>query len=581
VGSPNPVAQPPTKATVGLTVLRQYRPVWLRGDVFAGLTVGALLITQCMAYAPLAGLPPSVAFHAVLVALPVYAMLGTSRHLVVGPDPGTAAVAGAGLAAVATVGSQDYLEAAAALAIMVGFVLVLAGLLRLGFVAALLSRPALIGYLTGLGAILLVGQASKLVGIPIEAEHTVAKVGEIFVGLGEIEPATAAMGLGTLALILGLKYTAKGLPAAVIGVVAATLVAWVFSLGDHGIAVVGNIDADVGLPALPGIPIRDWGALVPTAIAVAVLGYADSFLTAKGVAGKQGYDLDADQELTGLGVANVAAGAFQGMPVASTGSGTAAASAAGGVTQVTFLFAGALVLAGILFLGPVIERIPSAALAAVVTSAAIGLLEIPGFRLLWRESRLEFLLALATFAAVIVFDVLAGILISIGLGLLISLVRVARPHDAILGRSADLGGWVDAGDHDTTAEEGLLVYRFDAPLFFVNAAWFAERVAKALVENPGEERWVVLDFEGVGSVDTTATEVLAVLVDDLHRHGATVVGLSRANSHSLERLRRAGLLEPTGPLRVFPTINGAVRAFRDEQDRRPSGDDVTGPSGSG
>ncbi|MBK9178708.1 MAG: SulP family inorganic anion transporter [Acidimicrobiales bacterium] len=564
MASPHPAVRPPVEATAGLAVLRQYRPAWLRGDLFAGLTIGALLITQCMAYAPLAGLPPSAAFHAVLVALPVYALVGTSRHLVVGPDPGTAAVAGAGLAAVATVGSDDYLAAAAALGLMVGVVLVLAGLLRLGLVADLLSRPALIGYLTGLGVILLVGQVPKLLGIPVDAETTVAKVGEILTSLGEIDPATAAMGLGTLALILGLKYSMKGLPAAVIGVVAATVVAWVFSLDEHGIGLVGDFDADVGLPALPGIPIQDWGALVPTAIAVAVLGYADSFLTAKGVAGKQGYDLDADRELTGLGAANVAAGAFQGMPVASTGSGTAAASAAGGVTQVTFLIAAALVLAGILFLGPVIERIPSAALAAVVTSAAVGLFEIPGFRLLWRESRLEFLLALATFAAVIVFGVLAGILISIGLGLLIALVRVARPHDAILGRSADLDGWVDADDYDTTAEEGLLVYRFDAPLFFVNASRFAERVEEVLEENPGEERWVVLDFEGVGSVDTTATEVLAGLADDLRRHGVEVVGLARANGHSLDRLRRAGLLEPGGPFRVFPTINGAVRAFQDE-----------------
>lgn len=562
MGPPNSVVQPPPKATLGITVLRRYQIGWLRGDLFAGLTIGALLITQCMAYAPLAGLPPNTAFHAVLVALPVYALFGTSRHLVVGPDPGTAAVAGAGLAAVATVGSQEYIEAAAALAIMVGIVLVVAGSLRLGFVADLLSRPALIGYLTGLGAVLLVGQIPKLVGTPVTADHTLAKVRDILTGLGEIELVTAVMGLGTLGLILGLRYWTKGLPAAVIGVVTATLVAWLFSLEDHGLALVGNIDADVPMLALPGIPLDDWGALVPTAIAVAVLGYADSVLTAKGVAGKQGYSLDADREFTGLGVANVAAGAFQGMPVASTGSGTAAASAAGGVTQATFLVASALVLAGLVVLGPVIERIPSAALAAVVCSAAIGLFEIPGFRLLWRESRLEFLLAIVTFGAVIVFDVLIGILISIGLGLLISLVRVARPHDAILGRSVDLDGWVDADDYDTTAEDGLLVYRFDAPLFFVNATRFAERVLEMLERNPGEERWVVLDFEGVGSVDTTATDVLAALVGDLHRDGVEVVCLSRANTHSLDRLRRAGLLEPVGPLRVFPTINGAVRAFR-------------------
>lgn len=284
---------PPASATMGWRHLRHYRLAWLKGDLPAGLTIGALLVTQCMAYAPLADLPPSAAFHAVIVALPVYALLGTSRHLVVGPDPGTAAVAGAGLASVAAVGSAAYLESAAVLGVLVGVVLLVAGLLKLGFVAHLLSRPALVGYLTGLGATLLVGQVPKLTGIPFESESFFGRLADLAGNLGELDPATAAMGLGTLAFILTIKQVAPGVPAAVVGVVAATAVTAVFSLDEHGVTLVGDIDADLAFFTIPTVDAHVWGALVPTAIAVAVLGYADSFLTAKGVAGKRGYRLDA------------------------------------------------------------------------------------------------------------------------------------------------------------------------------------------------------------------------------------------------------------------------------------------------
>jgi MFS superfamily sulfate permease-like transporter len=462
------------------------------------------------------------------------------------------------------VGTGEYVEAAAALGILVGVVLIVAGLLRFGFVADLLSRPALIGYMTGLGFTLLVSQAGKLLAVPQPSEGTIGKIGDLFEGLGDLDPATAGVGVGSLVLILVLRRTTPGLPASVVGLVVASVVVALFSLDDDGVALVGAIDADLGTPALPGIPADDWMALVPTAIAVAVLGFADSFLAAKGVASTHGYALDADRELTGLGAANLAAGAVQGMPVASTGSGTAAASSGGGNTSGLFLVATAVVVLAIVAFGSVIERIPSAALAAVVAAAAISLMDLPGFRRLWQESRLEFLQAVVTFGAVVLFDVLVGIEVSIAIGILIAIVRVARPHDAILGSSADLDGWVDAEDYETTTEEGLLVYRFDAPLFFVNANRFAERVLRAMDDNPGDERWVVLDFEGISDVDTTATEALQALCTDLARRNVELVGITRANTHSLDRLRRAELLAPRGPLRVFPTINSAVRAFRED-----------------
>jgi sulfate permease, SulP family len=558
--------RPSPEATLGWQVIRGYQPRWLRGDLAAGVTIGALLVTQCMAYAPLAGLPPNAAFHAVLVALPVYAALGTSRHLVVGPDPGTAAVAGTGLASVAAVSTTEYLEAAAALAILAGVALTIAGLLRLGFVAQLLSRPALIGYLTGLGMVLLVGQIPALTGVPFDSQHVLERIGDLGVSVDQLDGATTAMGAGTLALILVTKRIAPTWPAAVFGVVIATVAAAAFSLDEHGVALVGAINADVGFPAVPGIPIEDWGALVPTAVAVAVLGYADSFLTARGIAGKQQYALDPNQELTGLGAANLVAGGCQGMPVSSTGSGTAAAAAAGGITQATFLIAALLVLLVIVAIPGAIEAIPRAALAAVVVSAALSLLEIAGFRALWRESRTEFALACATFLAVLAFDVLAGILISIALGLLIALARISRPHDAVLADAKHLDGWVDTDAYSgTTSEPGLLVYRFDAPLFFANAERYAQRLQRALDEYEGTERWVVLDFEGVGSVDSTATETLATLCRSLTAQGVEVLAVARANTLALRHLARAGLVEPEGTIRVFPTINAAVRTFRTGQ----------------
>ncbi|MCU0261620.1 MAG: SulP family inorganic anion transporter [Ilumatobacteraceae bacterium] len=552
----------PRVATPGWRLLRGYQRSWLRGDLFAGLTVGALVITHCMAYAPLAGLPPSAAFHAVVVALPVFALLGTSRHLAIGPDPGTASIAGAGLLTVAAAGTDEYLAAAAALGLMVGLVLVVAGLLRFGFVADLLSRPALIGYMSGLGVTLLVSQLRPLLGVTVEADDTVGRVVDVLGALDEVGATTAAVGLGTLALILVLRRYLRTLPGSVIGLAIATVVVWLAGLDEHGVALVGPIDADLAPPALPGIPLDDWFALVPTALGLAVLGFADSFLAAKGVAARHDYRLDADRELSGLGAANLAAGAFQGMPVASTGSGTAAASAAGGRTSGLFVVAAAFVVLAIVALDPVIERIPSAGLAAVVAAAAINLVDVAGFRALWRESRLELLLAGVTFGSVVLFDVLVGIQVSIVLGLVIAIARMARPHDAILGSSETLDGWVDADTYETAAEPGLLVYRFDAPLMFVNATRFSERLLAALDENPGEERWVVLDFEGVGSVDTTATDALRELLDELDQRGVEVVGVARANRGSLDRLRRSDLLEPAGRLRVFPTINGAVRAFR-------------------
>jgi high affinity sulfate transporter 1 len=543
--------------------LARYERSWWRGDLAAGLTVGALLITQCMAYAPLAGLPPAAAFHAAIVGIPIYALLGSSRHLAIGPDPGTALLAATGLASVAAVGTGEYLAAAAALGVLVGVVLVVAGLLRFGFVADLLSKPALVGYLTGLGVTLLIGQLGKLTGIPVTADDVFGRIADVVTGIGEASVITAVMGVGTLVLILVMKRLVPTVPAALIGVVLALVITWVFGLEDHGITVVGSIDADLPSFAWPSIPAADWAALVPTALGVALVGYADSILTARGVAAKHGDALDADAELRGLGVANVVAGFSRGMPLSSTGSGTAALSSAGGRTSLAGVIAATFVAVGLVAFPGVLERIPQPALAAVVAAAAIGLIDRAGFLDVWRVSRAETGLAAATLASVVLFDVLVGVLVSVVLGVVIALSRIARPHDAVLGNAEDLDGWVDLDAHPGSVTlPGLLVYRFDAPLFFANAGRYVARVRQVLEENPGEERWVVLDFEGVGSVDSTALDALRDLTTALTALGVQVIAVTRANEVVVDRLGRAALLVPTGLIVEYPTINAAVRAFR-------------------
>jgi len=554
----------------GLARLRRYERGWLRGDLVAGLTVGALLITQCMAYAPIAGLPPSAALRGAIIGIPVYAFLGSSRHLAIGPDPGTATLAAAGLAAVAVAGTDQYLQAGAVLAVLVGVILLAASVLRFGFLADLLSRPALVGYLAGLGASLLVSQLGKLLGVAVTSDGFFARIGDVASGLDHLGGATATMGLASLTSILVLKRLVPRVPAALVVVVLALALTWVFDLDQHGIAVVGSIDASLPSFHLPGLPADDWLRLVATAAGIALVGYADSILTARGVADKHHDRLDANRELSGLGAANLVAGLCRGMPLSSTGSGTAAMSSAGGNSSLGGIVAASFVALGLVAFPAVLEGIPMPALAAVVSAAAIGLVDTEALRDLWRVSRAELLVAVVTAAGVVLFDVLVGVLVSVVLSVVIAISRMTRPHDAVLGHAAHLDGWVDVAAYpDAVTEEGLVVYRFDAPLLFTNADRYCERVLDALASQPGDERWLVLDFEGIGSIDATAVAALRRLVTDVHREGVEVIALARANHDALDRLGRAGLLQPTGTLVVVPTINAAVRGFRESGGAEP------------
>lgn len=547
----------------GVAVFRGYERAWWRGDVVGGLTVGAMLVPQSMAYAELAGLPPESGFYAVLGALVVYALFGTSRHLGVGPEPGTALLAAAGVGALAGGDPTRYAALMAALAITVAAVCLVAAALRLGFVAAALSKPVLVGYITGVGLTLISSQLGGLLGLSVEADRLFPRFAEVITELGSVHGSTFAVGAASLAMILVLRRFAPQLPGGLIAVTAASIVVALANLDEHGIGLVGALPQGLPAPAVPDVTMADFGQLLPVAAGIALVGFTDNLLTARSIAARRRQQIDPNQELLALGLTNLVSGLSKGFPVSSSASRTAVPASLGSATQLVSIIAAGFVVLSLTVARPLLEHIPRAALAAVIVAAAIAILDVQGFRSLWRINREEALLAAAAAAGVVIFDVLIGVVIAVVLSTLVALAHVARPHDAVLGDVPDLDGWVDIDAHrGAVTEPGLVVYRFDAPLFFVNAGRFCERVEQVLAENPGEEEWLVLDFEGVGALDSTAADALADLLERLQGSGVAVIGVARANDRVLALLGRAALLAPLGPLEVYPTINAAVRAYR-------------------
>lgn len=545
------------RSLVGLVRSGDYRRSWLRPDVLAGVTVAAMLVPQAMAYAELGGLPPSAGFRAAIVALPIYALIGTSRHLGVGPEPGTAILAAAAAAELAGGDSARYAALMAAIAGLVGLIALAAGVFRLGFVADLLSKPVLVGYITGVGLTLLTSQLAAITDVTIDVDHPFARVGQFVARLDQIDGTTFSIGLSTLLVILLLRRFRPTWPGALIGLGGSMLAVAVFDLEA---AIVGDIETALRTPALPDVGWSDVTSLFPAAAGVALIGYTDNILTARSISTKQGYDVDADRELLALGAMNAAGSVMGGFPMSSSASRSFVPTTIGSKSQLSSLVTFATVI-GLLFVGrSVLAEIPRAGLAAVIVAAAFAVIDIDGFRRIAALSRTEAGLAGVTCLAVIGVDLLTGVLVAIGLSMLLTLGRVARPHDAILGAGVGLDGWIDVDD-GAQPLGGLLVYRFDGPLFFANGEYYLNRVRAALDANPGPETTVVLDMEGIGSVDTTAVDHLADLVDELEARGM-IVGIARANHEVLGFLTNAGLIARLGPERVFPTINAAVHEHR-------------------
>ena len=549
-------------AAPGLAQFRGYRRSWLRGDVMAGLTVAAYLVPQGMAYATLAGLAPVAGLWASLLPLLIYAVLGSSRYLSAGPESSTALMTASALAPLAAGDSGRYAMLAAALAGLVGVLCVAAGLLRLGFIADLLSRPVLIGYMAGVALIMVAGQLGRLTGTTVTGDGFIAEVRSLAHALPNVHWPTLALSAAVLAALLVLARIVPRAPGPFIAVALASAAVAVFSLDRHGIGVIGAVPEGLPPVGLSSVPLSDLATLAAASGGVALVAFSDSVLNARVFAARKGETIDANAELRALGLCNMGSAVCHGFPVSSSASRTALGELAGARTQMYSLVALSLLLAVMLFAHGLLATFPTAALGAMVVYAAVRLIDIAAFRRLAKFRRSELILALLTACAVLIFGVLYGVLAAVGLSILDLLRRVARPHDSVLGFVPGVAGMHDIADYpQAQLEPGLLVYRYDAPLFFANAEDFRTRAMAAVDANPDPVRWFVLNAEANVEVDLTALDAVDQLRRDLTRRGI-VFAMARVTWHLREALDASGLLDTIGEDYIFPTLPTAVQAYR-------------------
>jgi len=543
-----------------------YRRTWLRGDVIAGITVSAYLVPQVMAYADLAGVPAVTGLWAAVGALTAYALVGTSTCLSAGPESSTALMTAAALGALgASTGRPE--DVALALTLAVAVLCFLAWLGHLSVLAQLLSRPVLVGYMSGIAAIMVMSQLGKLGGVPTDADTFVGEARQLVGRLDAVHVPTLVVGVATLAVMLVGAAVWPRAPMALVGMLGATLVVSVFDLTDHGVRVLGDIPARLPAPGLPDVSGSATLSLLAPALGIAFVGYTDNILTARSFATRLGEPIDARRELLAVSAANLGSALLHGFPVSSSGSRTAIASSSGARSQLAGLVTVAVTLLSIWVLEPVLAAFPATALAAVVVYAAVRLVDIAEFRRYASFRRSELFLAIGTTAAVIAVGVLDGVLVAIGLSILDLLRRVARPHDAVEGFVPGLAGMHDIADFPEAAPvPGLLVYRYDSPLFFANADDFGTR-ARAAIAASDDVKWFVLNTEAIVEVDITAVDELETLRKDLADRGI-VFALARLKQDLRDQLAPSGLLDRIGADHLFPTLPTAVDAYRAWQDAR-------------
>lgn len=541
--------------------MRNYQRGWLRGDVLAGVTVTAYLIPQVMAYAEVAGLPAVVGLWASVAALMVYAVFGSSPQLSVGPESTTALMTATALGGIAAGQPERYAALAAALAGLVGLFCLVAWAARLGFLAELLSRPVLVGYMSGVAVLMVISQLGKFTGLSVEGDTPLAEIVFVLEHLRNADATTLLLAVAVLTFLLVGSRLFPRAPVPLIGMLLAAGVVVLFDLQDRGITVVGPIPRELPSLQLPDIEPDALRELVPAALGIAMVAFTDNILTARAFQARHASGLDSNQELLAIGAANLAVGAAQGFPVSSSGSRTAIGDSMGSRSQLYSIAALAMVVLAVVFLGPILAAFPTAALGAVVVYAAVRLVDVPEFRRIGGFRRTELALALGTTVAVLALGALQGVLVAVALSVLDLLYRVTRPHDGILGHVPGVPGMHDVDDYaDAKPVPGLVVYRYDSPLFFANAQDFTRRALAAIDSSPTPTRWFLLNAEANIAVDLTAVDTLEALRQQVERRGI-IFAMARVKQDLRDDLQRAGLIDRVGESRIFMTLPTAVNAY--------------------
>ncbi|MBR1121721.1 sulfate permease [Bradyrhizobium lablabi] len=553
----------PLRWLPGLNIFRRYEASWLRHDLSAGLVLASMLVPVGIAYAVASGVPGINGLYATIIALLVYALFGPSRILVLGPDSSLAPIILGVVLPLSGGDPQRAVALAAMMAVVSGAVCIVAGIARLGFVTELLSKPIRYGYMNGIAVTVLVSQLPKLFGLSIESNGLLRDLRAIAEALlaGKANWITFMIGAGTLALIMLLRAS-KRVPGILIAVVAATVVVASLDLASRfDVDVLGPLPQ--GLPgfAIPWITTADIVPVLIGGFAVALVSFADTSVFSRAYSARSGAPVDPNQEMVGLGAANLAAGFFQGFPVSSSSSRTPVAEAAGARTQLTGI-TGALAVALLLLLAPSLLRdLPTTALAAVVIAAAIGLIEVTDLKRIYRMQQWEFWLSIVCSVGVAVLGAIPGIGLAVVFAIIEFLWDGWRPHFAILGRADGVEGYHDITRYpDARRISGLVLFRWDAPLFFANAEFFKQSVLDAVAESPTPVRWFVVAAEPVTSVDVTAADELAELDDKLRAMGIELC-FAELKDPVKDKLKRFGLFARFGDQGFFATVEEAVSRY--------------------
>ena len=542
--------------------MRSYPRANLRDDVTAGLTTAVMLIPQAMAYAMLAGLPPIVGLYASTLPLVLYALMGSSRELAVGPVAMVSLLVATALAPLAEAGSEQYVGLAIVLALLVGAIQLAMGLLRAGFLVNFLGHPVVSGFTSAAALIIGFSQLKHLLGVDIPRSHHVHEiVAAALQRLGEVQPATLALGLGSVVALVLLERWAPRWPRALIVVSVATVAVWAFGLERYGVATVGEVPA--GLPglAVPSLDLGMLGALLPTAVIISLVGFMESISVAKAFARKQRYEIDANQELVGLGLANLAASVFRGYPVTGGFSRTAVNAQAGARSGVAGLVTAAVVVLALLFLTDLFFHLPAAALAAVIITAVFGLIDVAEVRHLWKVDRADLALLGLTFFGTLGLGIEAGIGIGVGASMLWFVVRTTRPHTAVLGRLPETTAYRNVDRYpEARRVPGVLALRVDASFYYGNVEFLKETLRRHLAEDPST-RSVVIDASSINRLDSSADAALREIVDDLRERSIDLY-LAGVKGPVRDTIRRSGLAEKLGAAAGCLSVHDAVTRAR-------------------
>ncbi|MCA6825859.1 SulP family inorganic anion transporter [Pseudomonas aeruginosa] len=545
----------------GLDSLLHYRRAWFRPDVQAGLSVAAIQIPTAIAYAQIAGFPPQVGLYACILPMLIYALIGSSRQLMVGPDAATAAMVAAAITPLAAGDPQRLVDLSMIVAIMVGLFSIVAGLARAGFIASFLSRPILVGYLNGIGLSLLVGQLGKLFGYEAATSGFVAGILALLENLLHIHWPTLILGSLSLLLMVLLPRRFPQLPGALCGVLLASLAAALLGLDRYGVELLGEVPA--GLPQLswPQTSLEELKSLLRDATGITVVSFCSAMLTARSFAARHGYSINANHEFVALGLANIGAGVSQGFAISGADSRTAVNDMVGGKTQLVGVVAALVIAATLLLLNKPLGWVPMPALGAVLLLAGWGLIDVQALRGFWKLSRFEFSLCLLTTVGVLSVGVLPGIFVAVSIAVLRLLYYTYRPSDAVLGWMHGIDGQVELAKYpQATTLPGLVIYRFDAPLLFFNADYFKQRVL-AVVDGSERPNAVLLNAEAMTNLDISGLATLHEVQQILKAQGVHL-SLARVTGQTLDLLQRSSMLGEIKPPLVFSSVRSGVSAYR-------------------